>query len=69
MRNHSKFLTNKKQDALYSNEEMHLGNMIDGQVSISNNKSSSPSLNIIFLIISQLQSILYLGREQENKQE
>jgi hypothetical protein len=46
MRNHSKFLTNKKQDALYSNEEMHLGNMIEGQVSISNNKSSSPSLNL-----------------------
>tara|TARA_R100000544_G_C2211237_1_gene52083 strand:- start:161 stop:838 length:678 start_codon:yes stop_codon:yes gene_type:complete len=46
MRNHSKFLTNKKQDVLYSSEEMHLGNMIDGQVSVSNNKSSSPSLNL-----------------------
>ena len=46
MRNHSKFLTNKKQDVLYSSEEMHLGNMIDGQVSVSNNKSSQPSLNL-----------------------
>lgn len=46
MRNHSKFLTNKKQDSLYSNEEMYLGNMIDGQVSISNNKNTQPSLNL-----------------------
>lgn len=46
MRNHSKFLTNKKQNSLYSNEEMYLGNMIDGQVSISNNKNTQPSLNL-----------------------
>ena len=46
MRNHSKFLTNKKQDSLYSNKEMYLGNMIDGQVSISNNKNTQPSLNL-----------------------
>jgi len=46
MRNHQKFLTNKKQDNLYSSEEMHLGNMTEGQVSISNNKNSSPSLNL-----------------------
>jgi len=46
MRNHRKYLTNKKQDVLYSSEEMHLGNMVDGQVSVSNNKSSQPSLNL-----------------------
>ena len=46
MRNHRKYLTNKKQDILYSSEEMHLGNMVDGQVSVSNNKSSQPSLNL-----------------------
>ena len=46
MRNHQKYLTNKKQDNLYSSEEMHLGNMIEGQVSVSNNKSSQPSLNL-----------------------
>jgi len=46
MRNHRKYLINKKQDVLYSSEEMHLGNMVDGQVSVSNNKSSQPSLNL-----------------------
>ncbi len=45
MRNHLKYLTNIKQNNLYSSEEMHLGNMVEGQVSISNNRNSQPSLN------------------------